>query len=143
MRVRIPAGVADGATVRVAGKGDAGRNGAPAGDVYLRLRVEADPVFRREGNELVCDVAIDLATAALGGKVSVPTPEGEATINVPASTRSGQRFRLRGKGVRGPDGRNGDLYAVVQIHPPRKLDDRSRELLEEFRRLNPDQAARS
>ena len=138
MKVRIPAGIDNGNTVRLQGKGDAGGAGAPAGDLYLVLEVEPHPQFRREGRDLVSDLPIGLALAALGGPVSVTTVDGQSTINIPPGTRSGQKFRLKGKGVPSGNSREpGDLFAVVQIHPPKKLDRRSRELLEEFGRLNP------
>jgi curved DNA-binding protein len=138
VRVRIPPGIDDGDTVRVAARGDAGMVGGPPGDAYLIVQIEPHPIFRREGRNLVCDVPVGLATAALGGQVSVPTPDGSSTINVPQGTRSGQKLRLRGMGV--PAGRGkpaGDLYAVIQIHPPKRLDKRARELMEEFGRLHP------
>lgn len=139
VKVRIPAGVEDGSTVRLAGRGDTGRNGGPPGDLYLLLRVEPHAVFRREGRNLLCEVPVGIARAALGGAIEVPTLDGPATIALPEGTRSGQKLRLRGKGVPGSKGQpSGDLYAVVQIHPPQSLDARSRELLEEFARLNPD-----
>jgi DnaJ-class molecular chaperone len=138
VKVRVPPGVDDGARIRVAGQGPKGSNGGPNGDVYLSVQVAPDPVFRREGNDLYSDVTVGLARAALGGTVAVPTLEGESTVQLPAGTRSGQKLRLRGKGVPGSGARPaGDLYAVVQIAPPRALDPRSRELLEEFARLNP------
>ena len=139
VKVRIPAGVDDGGTVRLAGRGDAGSGGGPAGDLYLVLKIEPHPGFRREGRNLLCDVPLGLARAALGGTIEVPTLNGPARITVPAGTRSGQKFRLKGKGL--PAGKGelaGDLFAVIQIHPPASLDDRSRELLEEFQQLNPD-----
>jgi len=139
VKVRIPAGVSDAATLRLAGKGDAGGGGAPPGDLFLTIEVESDPRFRREGRDLVCELQLGIATAALGGKVEVPTLNGTTTVNVPPGTRSGQKLRLKGKGVPGGKGQPpGDLYAVVQIHPPKKLDARSRELLEELKRLNPE-----
>jgi molecular chaperone DnaJ len=139
IKVRIPAGIEDGGRVRLAGKGNAGTLGGPAGDAYLRIRVEAHPTFRRDGRDLSCDVSIGIARAALGGTIEVPTLDGKASITVPPGTRSGQRFRLRGKGVGAGNGKPaGDLYAVISIVPPKKLDDRSQELLEEFDRLNPD-----
>jgi molecular chaperone DnaJ len=139
LTVRIPAGVEDGGTVRLPGKGDTGRGGGPPGDLYLVLRVDRHPVLRREGRNLVVDLPVGLARAALGGQVSVPTLDGPATISLPEGTRSGQRFRLKGKGVPG-NGRlpAGDLHAVIQIHPPKKLDARSRELMEEFQERHPD-----
>jgi len=137
IKVRIPAGIDDGGVLRLAGKGDAGEPGAPAGDAYLSVQVEAHPVFRREGRNLICDVEIGLAMAALGGKLTVPTLDGESAINLPAGTPSGQKFRLKGKGVPGSGKTSaGDLFAVIQIRPPKKLDKRSRELLQEFRERN-------
>jgi DnaJ-class molecular chaperone len=138
VKVRIPAGVEDGARLRIPGQGSAGAHGGPPGDLYLGVHVEPHPLLRREGRDLVVDVPIGLAKAGLGGSVDVPTADGRATINVPAGTRSGQRFRLKGRGVPAVTGRPaGDLFAVVQIVPPRALDERSREILEEFGRLNP------
>ena len=136
--VRIPAALNDKSTLRLAGKGDAGEAGGPAGDLYLTVRVDEHPLFRRDGQDLVCDVSIGLTQSALGGTVPVETLDGRATITVPPGTRSGQKFRLRGRGVPSADGRPaGDLFAVIQIVPPKKLDARSRKLLEEFRELNP------
>lgn len=139
VKVRIPEGVEDGDRVRLGGKGDPGRGGGPRGDAYLVIQVDPHPQFRRDGNDLVCDVPVGLAKAALGGTVEVPTLDGPARIQLPAGTRSGQKLRLKGRGVRPSGARTaGDLYALVQIVPPRTLDRRSRELLEEFARLNPD-----
>jgi DnaJ-class molecular chaperone len=138
VKVRIPTGVENDDKVRVSGKGHAGIGGGPPGDAYLIVTVEPHPLFRREGRDLYCEVPVSIATAALGGTTDVPILDGKTTISVPAGTRSGQKLRLKGKGVPGVGARPaGDLYAVIQIHPPRKLDDRSRELLEEFARLNP------
>jgi DnaJ-class molecular chaperone len=139
VKARIPAGVDDGSTVRLAGRGDAGRSGGPPGDLFIVLHVQPHPTFRRNGRDLVCDVPVGLATAALGGTLEVPTVGEPAKITIPPGTRSGQRFRLKGRGIAGSTGKPpGDLYAVVQVHPPKKLDRRSRELMEEFGRLNPD-----
>jgi curved DNA-binding protein len=136
MKVRLPAGTEDGGTLRLAGKGSPG---SPPGDVYLKLRVDPHPTFRREGRNLVSDISIGIARATLGGQVEVGTLNGKATVNIPPGTRSGQKLRLRGRGVPAAAGRPaGDLYVVVQIRPPKDLDPRSRELLEEFDRLNPD-----
>lgn len=145
VKVRIPAGVEDGDRIRLGGRGRPGRGGGPAGDAFLVVRLGADPVFRREGSDLVCDVPIDIVTASLGGHVRVPKLEGTATINVPAGTKSGQRFRIKGAGVPGRSGRAaGDLYATIQIHPPEQLDARERELLEELKsRLSPSESAAS
>ena len=139
VKVRIPAGVDDGTTLRLTGRGDAGAFGGPAGDAYLTIRVEPHAVFRREGRDLYCDVPISLARAALGGQVSVPTPAGNTTIALPVGTKSGQRFRLKSKGVAAVNGAPpGDLFAVIQIHPPKRLNKRSRELLQELEELLPE-----
>ena len=136
VKVRIPAGIDDGGRVRVAGKGAGGRGGAPAGDAYLRVRVEPHPLFRREGKDLTCEVPVGIARASLGGPVDVPTLDGHATIQIPPGTRSGQRFRLRGRGVPGRGSvPAGELYAVIQIVPPKVVDGRLKELLEEVDRL--------
>jgi DnaJ-class molecular chaperone len=137
IKARVPAGVKDGSTVRVAGKGDSGTAGGPPGDLYIAVSVRPHPLFRREGDHILCDVPVGIDDAALGGTAEIPTLDGKTTINIPAGTRSGQRMRLAGKGIPAGNGRPaGDLYVVVQIHPPKKLNKRSRELLEEFRRIN-------
>ena len=139
VKVRVPAGVTDGTTLRIAGKGDAGRGGGPAGNLLLQIGVEPHERFRREGRDIYCDVTVGLAQAALGGTIEVPTLNGTSTITLPVGTKSSQKLRLRGKGVVGKAGQAaGDLFAVIQIQPPKSLDARSRELLEEFQRLNPD-----
>ena len=138
VKVRIPAGLDDGERVRIPGKGNEGLGGGPAGDAYVTVRVEPHPMFRREGPDLACEVPVGVVKATLGGDVVVPTLDGHATIKIPAGTRGGQRFRLKGRGVAARASRAaGDLYAVVQIVTPKDLDARSRELLEEFARLNP------
>ena len=141
LKVRIPAGIDDGGKVRVNGAGEPGAQGGPAGDAYIVVRVTPDPMFRREGRDLVVDVPIDMPTAVLGGEAKVPKMDGVSTIRVPAGTRSGQRFRLRGQGVPGRNGSpNGDLQAVIQIHPPKRVDERTQALFEELRTLqSPDE----
>jgi len=138
VKTRIPAGLDDSERVRISGKGNDGVGGGPAGDAYVHIRVEPHPLFRRDGCDLVCEVPVGVVKATLGGDVDVPTLEGHATIKIPAGTRGGQRFRLKGRGVAARAGHPaGHLYAVVQIVTPRNLDARSRELLEEFASLNP------
>jgi molecular chaperone DnaJ len=138
VKARIPAGIDDAERVRIPGKGNDGAGGGPAGDAVVTIRVEPHPMFRREGSDLVCEVPVGVVKATLGGDVSVPTLEGHATIKIPAGTRGGQRFRLKGRGVAARAGHPaGNLYAVVQIVTPRELDARSRELFEELARLNP------
>jgi len=138
VKVRIPPGVDDGERVRIPGKGNEGNGGGPPGDAFVHIRVEPHPMFRREGDDLVCDVPVGIVKATLGGDVDVPTLDGHATIKLPPGTRSGQRFRLKGRGVPAHAGHQaGHLYALVQIVTPKELDDRSRELLAELARLNP------
>lgn len=138
IKVRIPSGIGDGDTLRLPGKGEPGSARSQSGDVYLTVRVDPHPVFRQEGRDLICEVRVGLARAALGGAVEVTTLTDKATITLPAGTRSGQKLRLKGRGAPASGGKPaGDLYAVIQIQPPKVLDPRSRELMEEFDRLNP------
>jgi molecular chaperone DnaJ len=133
----VPPGLADGSRIRIPEKGHAGRNGGGYGDLHITVRVEAHPLFRREGDDLHVVVPIAIDEAALGAKVSVPAIDGPARLRVPPGTQSGQRFRLRERGVAaGPDGRRGDLVVEVKLALPRVLDERSKELLREFGKIN-------
>jgi molecular chaperone DnaJ len=135
VKVRIPAGIDDGDTLRLSGKGHGGAGGAPPGDAFLTVRVEPHPILRREGRDLHVDVPVGITRAALGGQIQVPTLDGHAMIKIPEGTPSGRRFRLRGRGVPASGKKPaGDLYAVIQIRPPDTLDERSRELLRELER---------
>jgi molecular chaperone DnaJ len=137
LTIHLPAGMSDGARIRVAGKGNAGRNGGETGDLYVTLRVEAHPVFRRDGDDLHVVVPIAIHEAALGAKVEVPALEGTARLRVPPGTQSGQRFRLRERGAPSArHGRRGDLVIEVRLVLPKLLDERSKELLREFGRIN-------
>ncbi len=137
IRVKIPPGARSGSRVRVAGKGKPGYGGTPPGNLYLNITVKAHPVFRREGNDLRCNVNVDLYTAVLGGQARVSTLKGNVSLNIPAGTNSGKTFRLRGRGM--PDPRNpkqrGDLLATVRVQVPQGLNARERELFEELARL--------
>lgn len=134
---RIPAGVQDGARIRVPGKGDVGRFGGPAGDLHVTAQVAPHPLFRREGDDLHMVVPVAIHEAALGAKIEVPSFDGPARVRVPPGTQSGQRFRLRERGAPSPrDGRRGDLVVEVKLALPRVLDERSKELLREFGRVN-------
>lgn len=131
--VRIPAGVKDGATIRVPGRGGPGSNGGPAGDVLVTVHVEPDPVFGRRGNDITVDVPVTYAEAALGTKLKVPTPSGDPrTIKVPSGTASGRTFRIRGEGAPGRNGRRGDLLVTVRVQVPTKLSKAQKALVEQL-----------
>ena len=137
VQVRIPAGIAGGDRVRVPGKGNAGRRGGPPGDLFITVHVSAHPLYRREGDDLHLVVPIAVHEAALGARVDIPTPDGTARLRVPPGPQSGQRFRLRERGVASArDGRRGDLVVEVRLMLPKLLDERSKELLREFGRIN-------
>jgi molecular chaperone DnaJ len=138
LSVNIPPGVEDGTRIRLAGEGEAGIRGGPAGDLYIFLSIGAHPFFQRESADLHCRVPISMVTAALGGEFEVPTIDGGNTrVKVPEGTQSGRRFRLQGKGM--PVLRSkqtGDMYVQVLVETPQKLTKRQRELLNEFERLS-------
>jgi molecular chaperone DnaJ len=135
--INIPAGLADGATIRVPAKGHVGRNGGETGDLYITVHVAPHPLFRREGDDLHLAIPIAVHEAALGAKIEVPSLDGPVRLRVPPGTQSGQKFRLRERGIVSPrDGRRGDLVVEVRLTLPRVLDERSKELLREFGRIN-------
>jgi curved DNA-binding protein len=130
--VEIPRGVRDGQRIRLAGQGSAGLGGGPAGDLFLRVRLKPHPRFRVEGRDLYVDLPVAPWEAALGAEVPVPTLERNARVKVPPGSSSGRRLRLRGQGLPGTNGSSGDLYAVVEIHVPKRLGKRERELFEQL-----------
>ena len=133
LSVKVPAGVDDGDRIRLSGEGEAGRNGGPAGDLYVEIRVKPHKIFEREGSNLSCEVPVSFATAALGGEVELPTLNGNVSLKVPAGTQSGKVFRLRGKGVTTVrDPRQGDLFAEVAVETPINLTSEQKEALETF-----------
>ena len=137
LSVRIPAGVADGARIRAPGKGHGGVRGAPPGDLYVDIEVRPHDRYRRDGDDVIVELPIAVHEAALGARVEVPTPEGSARLRIPPGTQSGQQLRLRERGApsaRG--GTRGDLVVTVKVVLPRVLDERSKELLREFGRIN-------
>jgi molecular chaperone DnaJ len=137
VQVRIPAGIGDGARVRVPGKGNAGVSGGPPGDLYITTQVALHPLFRREGDDVHLMLPIAVHEAALGARVDVPTPDGPTRLRVPPGTQSGQRFRLRDRGATSTrDGRRGDLIVEVRLMLPAVLDERSKALLREFGEIN-------
>lgn len=133
LSVKVPPGVDNGDRIRLAGKGEAGRNGGPAGDLYVEIRVREHPIFERDGSHLSCEVPVSFATAALGGAVEVPTLGGNMELKVPAETQSGRVFRLREKGVKPVrGGATGDLFCRVVVETPVNLTDEQRDLLRQF-----------
>jgi len=137
--VQIPAGIAEGERIRVQGQGNAGIRGGPPGDLYLTAHVAPHPSFRRDGDDVLTVVPIAIHEAALGARVEIATPDGVARLRVPPGTQSGQRFRLRERGAPSRrDGRRGDLVVEVRLMLPKLLDERSKELLREFGRINSD-----
>ncbi len=136
VEVKIPAGASDGLRIRVAGKGEPGLAGAPAGDLYLIVSVKPNPAFERDGDDVKVKVPTPLYTAVLGGEVMVPTPKGtHLALKVPPETPNGQRMRLAGQGMpRVNSNGRGDLYAEIAIQVPRNLSERERELFAELAR---------
>ncbi|MHC5114218.1 MAG: DnaJ C-terminal domain-containing protein [Planctomycetota bacterium] len=132
--VRIPAGIESGAKLRIRGSGGAGSHGAPAGDLMLKVRVGAHPWFRRDGLDVLIDVPITIAEAGLGATVRVPLLKGSAEIRIPPGASSGQKLRVRGKGIEDERGRFGDFYAVLQVVGPESLTGEGRGHLEALAR---------
>jgi molecular chaperone DnaJ len=133
LSVKVPAGVDTGDQIRLAGEGEAGEHGGPAGDLYVQVKLKPHDIFKREDDDLYCEMPVSIATAALGGELVVPTLDGRASIKVPAGTQSEKLFRLKGKGVRNVrSGHVGDLYCRVSIETPVNLTDEQQQLLKQF-----------
>ncbi|TSA23139.1 MAG: molecular chaperone DnaJ [Betaproteobacteria bacterium] len=133
LSVRIPAGVDEGDRIRLAGEGEAGVHGGPAGELYVQVHLKAHSVFTREGGHLHCEMPISFGTAALGGEIKIPTLDGQAVLKIPHETQTGKVFRLRGKGIKGVrDSQPGDLFCHVVLETPVHLTERQQELLREF-----------
>jgi molecular chaperone DnaJ len=140
IEIRIPAGVQTGSRVRVPGRGNAGTAGEPPGDLYIITDVQPHPFFDRRGDDIYTTVPITVAEAALGAKIEVPTIDGRSLLRVPPGTNSGQKLRLREKGVpsaRNP-GQRGDQYVELQVIVPKPVDERVRELLKELQKIAPE-----
>ncbi|WP_136524053.1 DnaJ C-terminal domain-containing protein [Geomonas ferrireducens] len=133
LSVKVLAGIENGARLRVAGRGGPGRMGGPSGDLYLTVLVSADPLFQREGNDIVLNHEVRFSEAVLGGQIEVPTMQGTKRIRIPAGIQSGTKVRLKGLGfpLMGGAGR-GDMYVRVAVHVPEKLTARQRELVEQL-----------
>jgi molecular chaperone DnaJ len=139
VEVRIPPGVQTGTRLRVAGKGNAGTMGAPSGDLYITVRVEPHPFFHRDGDDILIRVPVTVTEAGLGAKIEVPTIDGRALLMVPPGTQSGQKFRMREKGVMNSrKNSRGDEIVEVVVQPPKVRDERTKEILRELARLNPE-----
>ena len=135
--VKIPGGARSGTRVRLKGKGEAGRNGGPAGDLYVVVDVEPSPLFERRGADLVLDVPVTYAEAALGASVQIPTPDGTVSLKVPAGTESGKLLRVKGHGAPQLKGNGrGDLLARVKVTIPKKLTKAEREALEGYQKVS-------
>jgi molecular chaperone DnaJ len=136
IKLKIPAGIADGSRLRSSGNGEAGIRGGAAGDLYVVIHIKEHAIFQREEDNLYCEVPISFALAALGGEIAVPTLEGKANLKVPAGTQSSQVFKLRGKGVTNVNQRDrGDLLARLIVEVPTRLNGEQRQKLEEFAAL--------
>lgn len=138
IEVRIKAGTRDGQRIRIAGKGNAGANGGPAGDLYIIIKIDAHPVFRREGDDIYVTVPVSAPEAALGAKIEVPTIDGRSQLRVPPGTQSGQKLRLREKGVPSAtrEGQRGDEIVEIKIVVPHARDLHARELWQELQKLS-------
>ncbi len=137
--VNIPAGIDDGQTISLRGEGEPGSKGGPAGDVYITVAVRPHAIFRRQGNDVVCEMPITFVQAALGAELEVPTLDGKVKYSIPEGTQTGSIFRLKNKGIpylRG-NGR-GDQYVKVEIDVPKKLNEKQKELLRQFAEISGD-----
>ena len=140
LEVRIKAGTRDGQRIRLPGKGNAGTRGGAAGDLYAIIRTEPHPIFRRDGDDIYLTVPVNATEAALGAKIEVPTIDGRALLKIPPGTQSGQKLRLREKGVPSAtkEGVRGDEIVEITVHVPMPRDERTKELLRELAKLNPE-----
>ena len=140
LEVRIKAGTRDGQRIRLAGKGNAGTHGGQAGDLYVIIRTADHPIFQREGDDIRITVPITATEAALGAKIEVPTIDGRTLLKIPPGTQSGQKLRLREKGVSSAtkEGTRGDEIVEVKLTVPMPRDERSKEILRELAKLNPE-----
>jgi molecular chaperone DnaJ len=133
--VKIKPGVKDGTKIRLKGKGEAGQNGGPNGDLIVVTRVESSPTYERRGDDLIVQVPVSFPTAALGGKVEVPTPEGAVSLKIPAGSEDGKLLRIKGRGAPKLSGKGkGDVLARVRIQVPKRVNKKERELLEELQK---------
>ncbi|NGP43508.1 molecular chaperone DnaJ [Bacillaceae bacterium SIJ1] len=133
IHVRVPAGVDDGQQMRVSGQGEPGKNGGPPGDLFVVFHIVPHEFFKRDGDDIYCDVPLTFSQAALGDEIEVPTPHGRVKLKVPAGTQTGTKFRLRGKGVPNVHGRgHGDQHISVRVVTPTNLTSEQKQLLRDF-----------
>ena len=133
IQVNIPAGIDNGQTISLRGQGNAGKNGGPAGDLLITVTVRPHQLFRREGNDVLCEAPITFTQAVLGGEMEIPTIDGKVKYDIPEGTQTGTTFRLRGKGIPNLNGRGrGDQYVTVYIETPRNLNREQKEALKKF-----------
>lgn len=137
IEVKIPPGVEEGKKIRLRGQGEAGSNGAAAGDLLVTIHVTGHPYFTRRGNHLDVKVPVTLAEAVLGGKVDVPTPQGTITLTIPPGTSSGKKLRAKGRGIAARGSEPGDLYAEIQIVLPHSLDPDDAQWIRQFDERHP------
>ena len=138
LTVKIPPGIATGQQLRLTQEGEAGSAGGPPGNLYVVIHVQEHEFFRRDGNNLFCEVAVNFTTVALGGDIQVPTLEGADSVKIPEGTQTGTTLKLRGKGMPDVNGRGrGDLFATVQVQTPKKLTKDQRHLLEQLAKALP------
>ncbi len=143
LSVKIPPGVDNDDRIRLSGEGEHGANGGSPGDLYVVIHITPHAVFKRDHNDLHCEMPISFTAAALGGEVEIPTLDGSARIKIPAETQSGKVFRLRGKGIKGVRSSTfGDLHCHVMIETPANLTDRQKEILREFEAISEGDSAR-
>ncbi len=136
LSVKVPAGIDEGDQIRLAGEGEAGESGGPPGDLYVQIRLKEHPIFKRDEDDLYCEMPVGFVTATLGGQLEIPTLNGRANIKIPPGTQSEKVFRLRGKGVRNVRTRHvGELYCRVQVETPVNLTKEQKAKLEEFDQL--------
>jgi DnaJ-class molecular chaperone len=143
LTVKIPAGVRDGQRIRLAGQAHAGSNGGPAGDLYLQVKVKADPRFTRDGDDLRIELPVALHEAMLGADVTVPTLKGRVSLRIPPETQNGRTIRLAGQGMPRAGGGHGDMYVTVKVVLPTKLSDKERECMREIAERRKDEDVRA
>ena len=134
--VQVPAGIADGTRLRLPGLGHAGRHGGSAGDLFVTVHVQPHPIFRRQGDDLVCDLPVAVHEAVLGARIDVPALDGWMKLRIPPGTQAGQRLTLEGVGLPTVSGTRGDLLFDVKLVLPQQLDERSKELMRQFGERN-------